>query len=545
MSNTETTESTDLIDGTAAAPGRTGKLGEVFLVAFPLIMSAGTFAFKLFCDRMMLAWHSETSIAAAIGGGMTSFMLCSFFMGVANYANAFVAQYDGAEQHSRIGLAVWQSLLFSLAAGLVLAVIGYATADFFTWVGHHHSLAGMESAYYLVLCGGSVAALLNSSIMCFWTGRNKTWTVVIVGVSSIFLNVAMNWALIFGAAGSTYLDAAPAPVAWLGECLNILALRVGAPSLGVVGAGIATVGTDALSVIVFLVLFFRRKNREKYGTLPARVFNYPLMKRMLRFGFGNGMQLFMDVAAFALFNVLMGKYALTAAGGNIAAASGIAISVNGVAFIPMLGLGAAASIMVGHGIGSRDIPFAKRAVRSARILIMTYMAMMCFLFEIRPDILVSVFAPGGSMNGATRGLAIDFLRFAGVFCLFDGFFILYGNATRGAGDTKFSMYVMGFCGWGLFAIPCLAAFLLDANQYVLWCILSFYALAAASIFYWRYRQGKWTRMKVIEETGISGRMSARLSVRCRAAGSSARLTAATPVPTVDPAPALPDDAIDH
>ncbi len=522
MSNTET------------APARTGRLGEVFLVAFPLIMSAGTFAFKLFCDRIMLAWHSETSIAAAIGGGMTAFMLCSFFMGMANYGNAFVAQYDGAEQHSRIGLAVWQSMLFSLAAGLFLAVLGWCTSGVFLWVGHHHALAATEEAYYLVLSTGSVCALLNSSIMCFWTGRNKTWTVVIVGFVSIFLNVAMNWALIFGAEGSPYLDNGIQPLPWVGSCLNALAARIGAPAMGVVGAGIATAGTDALSVLIFLVLFLRRRNRLEYGAAPARIFNPALMKRMIRFGFGNGMQLFLDIAAFAIFNVLMGKYLPTAGGGNVAAASGIAISVNGVAFIPMLGLGAAASIMVGHGIGSQDIPFAKRAVRGARILIMSYMAVMCVFFELTPGVLVSLFAPGQAMNWATRAMAMDFLRFAGVFCLADGFFILYGSAIRGAGDTKFSMYVMCVCGWGLFALPCLAAFLLGASQYVLWCILVLYAFASAAIFYWRYRKGKWQKMQVIEETGVSGRMSAR-----RTTAGSVRLY--TPVQTEGAVLAVPED----
>ncbi|MDR1745141.1 MAG: MATE family efflux transporter [Planctomycetota bacterium] len=518
MSNTET------------APVRTGRPGEVFFVSLPLIMSAGTFAFKLFCDRMMLAWHSETSIAAAIAAGMTAFMLSSFFMGVANYANAFVAQDSGAEQHGRTGVAVWQSMLFSLAAGMLLALIAMFTSDFFLWVGHPFVLANEESAYFLVLSSGSVFALVNSSLMCFWTGRNRTWTVVIVGFASICLNVVMNWALIFGAEGSPYLNGGPWPLPLVGGLLNDLAALIGAPSMGVVGAGLATVGTDALSVFIFLILFLRERNRREYGTSPARIFNFSLMKRMLRFGFANGMQLFMDIAAFALFNILMGRYAVTALGGNPAAASGIAISVNGVAFIPMLGLGAAASIMVGHGIGSRDIPFAKRAVRSARIFILSYMAVMCFLFEVKPDFLVSIFSPGESMTAMTRAMARDFLRLVGIFCLTDGFFILYGNAIRGAGDTKFSMYVMGLCGWGFFALPCLAAFLLGASPYTLWYILVAYSFIAAGIFYWRYRQGKWQNMKVIEETGISARRRGSASVRL-----------STPVVTPEAILSLPGD----
>ncbi len=495
------------------APMQTGNLGEVFRVAFPLIVSSGIFAFKLFCDRMMMAWYAERSIAAALGAGMTAFMLTSFFMGVANYGNAFVAQYSGAKRHDRTGLAVWQSMLFSLAAGLFLAVVGSLTAPLFHLLGHLPEIALEEEAYYRVLTVGAVFALLNSSIMCFWTGRNRTWTVVAIGFASIFLNIAFNWALIFGTDGSGTLARGPWPLPLCGEWLNAFSVRLGAPEMGVVGAGIATVGTDALSVAAFLVLFLRSRNRLRFGAWPARAFDPQLMWRMLRFGFGNGMQMLMDVGAFTVFNLLMGMYGVNSAGGNIGAASSIAISVNGVAFVPMLGLGAAASILVGHGIGAGNIPFAVRAVRSSRILIMSYMGVMCILFEFKPELLVSIFSAGGSMNGGTRVLAEHFLRFAGAFCLADGFFILYGNAIRGAGDTKFSMYVMMFCGWCLFALPCIVAYWLGAGYYVLWGIIVFYAFSSAGILYWRYKQGKWQEMKVIEETGRSQRRRGAASVR--------------------------------
>ncbi len=507
-------------------PIRTGNLAEVFQVAFPLIMSAGTFAFKLFCDRLMLAWYAEDGIAAALSAGNCAFMMASFFMGVANYANAFVAQYSGAGRNDRTGLAVWQAVLFSLVAGMLLSLTAYFTSGLFYKLGHAPALAGLEEGYFLVLNTGVVFALLNSSLMCFWTGRNQTWVVVMVGFASIMLNVAFNWALIFGAEGSAYLNHAPWPFPGLGAGLNAFAAWLGSPRLGVVGAGLSTIGTDALSAIVFLVLFLRRDNRRRFGTWPARLFNGKLLWRMLRFGFGNGMQLLLDIGSFAVFLLIMARYGVVN-GANVGAATGVAITLNGVAFIPMLGIGSAASILVGHGIGARDIPFAERAVKNARILIMAYMIGMSILFEIYPQFLVSFFSPEGALSAATGQMAANFVRFAGVFCLFDGIFILYGNAIRGAGDTKFSMYVMAFAGWFLFAIPCLVAYYLGADQYVLWIIIVLYSFFSALIFYWRYRQGKWKGMQVIEDVKASQRLGA----------SSVRLS--TPVATEEAVFSLP------
>ncbi len=480
---------------------RTGSLGEVFKIAFPLIVSSGTFALKLFCDRLMMAWRSDTAIAAAISAGMVAFMLNSFFMGLVQYANAFVAQYSGAERHDRTGLSVWQAMLFSLAAALFILLVGGPLSGMFYHIGHSPELAAMEEGYFSVLVCGAVFALLNTGIMCFWTGRNKTWIVVIVSAASIVLNIVGNWALIFGAAGSQHLASYPAPLRSLGDVLNVIGAWFGAPAAGVVGAGIATIGTDAISVLVFLFLFLLPNNRREYGTWPKKTFDFALMKRMIRYGFGSGMQMLLDVGAFAVFNVIMGMYALTEAGGNVAAASGIAISVNGVAFIPMLGVGAAASILVGQSIGAAEVDFSVNAVKNARYLIFFYMLCMCILFEVHPEFLVAIFAPPGHMNPATAEMGVHFVRFAGMFCIADGFFILYGNAIRGAGDTKFSMLVMAVMGWFFFAIPCMIAYKPGAGPYFLWKIIVFYAISAALVFYLRFRQGKRKHMKVIEETG--------------------------------------------
>ncbi|MDR0361755.1 MAG: MATE family efflux transporter [Planctomycetota bacterium] len=489
------------LDSGPIASVRAGNLREVFLVAFPLIVSSSTQAVKLFSDRLMMAWYSDVSIAAALGAGTAAFMLVSFFMGLASYANAFVAQYHGAERHSHTGLSVWQAILFSIAAGVFLAALGYTLRNMFYWFGHSAELAGQERSYFMILMGGGVFALLNSAIMCFWTGRNKTWTVVGVSFFTIFLNIAFNWALIFGAEGSRHLSIYPWPLHSIGGALNWLARTIDSARLGVSGAGLATIGTDAVGFLIFFVLFLRKGSRVEYGTWPSRIFDSSLMWRMIRFGFGNGMQMILDIGAFAVFNIIMGMYPLTAFGGNIGAASGIAISVNGVAFVPMLGVGAAASIMVAHGIGSENIPFAERAVKNARILVTLYMVCMCLLFEVFPHFLVSIFTPEGHMNPETARMAVHFVRFAGCFCIADGFFILYGNAIRGAGDTKFSMWMMAIMAWAFFAIPCMIAFALGASPYVLWSIIVFYAVISGAVFSLRYRQGKWKKMRVIEDSG--------------------------------------------
>ena len=51
-------------------------------VAFPLIMSTGSYSVMMFVDRMFLSWHSEEAIAASVPASILSFSFLCFFMGL-------------------------------------------------------------------------------------------------------------------------------------------------------------------------------------------------------------------------------------------------------------------------------------------------------------------------------------------------------------------------------------------------------------------------------------------------------------------------------
>ena len=94
---------------------------QVLAISLPLVASMGSITLMHFTDRMFLANYSLDAIAAALPAGIASFTSIAFFMGVANYTNAFVAQYTGARAFNRVGAALWQGIYFSLMSALLLA----------------------------------------------------------------------------------------------------------------------------------------------------------------------------------------------------------------------------------------------------------------------------------------------------------------------------------------------------------------------------------------------------------------------------------------
>jgi len=90
----------------------TGGYGDILRLAFPLILSHGSWTIQQIVDRIFLTWYSPEAVAAAMPAGMMNWTIVSLFTGTAGYISAFTAQYHGAKWDGKIGPLVWQVLFF-------------------------------------------------------------------------------------------------------------------------------------------------------------------------------------------------------------------------------------------------------------------------------------------------------------------------------------------------------------------------------------------------------------------------------------------------
>jgi MATE family multidrug resistance protein len=92
------------------------------------------------------------------------------------------------------------------------------------------------------------------------------------------------------------------------------------------------------------------------------------------------------------------------------------------------------------------------------------------------------------------------LRFVAAYTLLDALHIIYAGAIKGAGDTYFVMWTMGVISLTVMIIPIyLVVVHFGAGLYSVWCCLTLFVGFLGTIFWWRYRQGKWQTMSVIKE----------------------------------------------
>ncbi len=223
--------------------------------------------------------------------------------------------------------------------------------------------------------------------------------------------------------------------------------------------------------------------------------NWPLLKRLVSFGGPSGLQMFLEVVGFTTFVFLVGSL-----GDTELAATNLAFNISSLAFMPVFGLACAASILVGQQLGRNDPDSAARGTWTTLGIAVGYMTMVSILYVVVPDLfLFGFFAGEGVESGEEiRSIAVVLLRYVAAYNLFDALNLVFVNAIKGAGDTRFVFCVslvmallLGFGTW-------IGLTVFDAGLHGCWTMVTAWISLLGVIYLSRFMHGRWRGMRVIE-----------------------------------------------
>lgn len=447
--------------------------GELLALAWPLIVSNSFTTVQIVVDRVLLAQHSTAEVAAAMGAVMlfwTPFLLLHF---TANYASTFVAQYVGAGRPRRVGPAIAQALYFSVAGGLAFtAVFATLATPIVALTGHDAAIQTAAAAYLRVLSFSALPLLLNFSAQSFFTGRGESRAILFINGVGLIVNAATCFVLING--------------------------RWGFPNLGIVGAGWAMILGSAASAALAFALMLRPRYRAEFATADLFRFEPDLFRRLMRFGLPNGAMVAVEALSFTLFILLVGTL-----GENEYAATSVTFTLNTLAFLPAMGLAVAVEILVGQRLGADRPDLAERTAYTGVKLVFGYMLAMAALYLFAPGLLLWPFGNDRPGWPTVLALSATLLRFVAAYSLFDAINLVASFALRGAGDTRFVMWVAFGLSWPLMIVPTFYVTRLDGvagptKLYWAWTFATLFIAGLALVFTLRFRHGAWKSMRVIE-----------------------------------------------
>jgi MATE family multidrug resistance protein len=443
---------------------------ELLALAAPLILSQSFMTVQVFLDTILLSWHDPLEMAASFPAAMWFWLPFALLQVTAGYTATFVAQYTGAGRPQRVGPAVWQGIHFAIVAGLLFIAMVPAAPWLISLGGHTPGLQTLEATYLRCLAFAAVPMLVMSAINGFFAGRGQTWTVLAIEAIGTAVNIALAVPLIFG--------------------------KFGLPELGIEGAGWATVAGSMASAVAALALFLRPCYRTEFATATGWHYERELFGRLLRYGGPAGIQVFLDVLVFHLFTQLVGRLGETAMG-----ATTLTIRLNMVAFLPMMGLGQAVCVLVGQRLGANRPDLAERTTYTGLRWGFGYMCAIAAIYVTMPGLLVSLFESSRDPEqfAAVAQAVPTLLLCAAIFSLADAVNLTFAFALRGAGDTRFVSLLTFSLAWPIMVLPTAVVVWLDASLYWAWVFVTAHIIAMAVCFYFRFRTGKWKKMRVIED----------------------------------------------
>jgi MATE family multidrug resistance protein len=254
--------------------------------------------------------------------------------------------------------------------------------------------------------------------------------------------------------------------------------------------------SQGLGAAIYLAVILRGGHRARYATLAGWRFEGALFRRLLRYGLPAGLQFSMEILAFAVFMILVGRI-----GTAPLAASGIAFNLNMIVFMPMVGLALGVSSLVGRHLGAQRPETAERTVWTAFALSLAYMTACGLLYVLAPRALLAPYAAGAdpATFPAVGEMAVVLLRFVAFYSIFDMMNLIFAAGLKGAGDTTVPVLATTTMSWTLMVVP---TWLLcargGAGVYAAWTAASVYIFVIGFLMLGRFRAGRWKAMRVVE-----------------------------------------------
>ena len=446
-----------------------GGIKEVLILALPMIISTACDGVMTFTDRLFLARVGSEQMNAAMGGGVTMQMLMFFFVGLTGYSTALVAQYFGAGAKQNATKAAYQAILVTLLAWPVILLVKPIAFVFFDFMKFPESQLGYQVEYMNILAWGSVFSMMRYTLGCYFSGIGKTKIVMGATLVAMVVNVILDYILIFG--------------------------KLGFPAMGVQGAAIATVAGGFAATLILLGVYLNKTNRTEFAVMKSFRFNFDIMKKLIYYGSPAGFEMFLNFLAFTTMIAMFHSQ-----GDSVATATTIMFNWDLVSFIPLLGIEIAVTSLAGRYMGAGKPDIAQHAAISAIKTGIFYSIIILALFVFIPEQLVQVFHPETPTTVFDEAvpIAVSMIRIAALYVLVEAVIVALVGALRGAGDTHFTMLVSVTAHWMFIPILYVSIYVLKLSVPFSWFLLVMFFLVFSTILIFRFRSGKWKKIRVIQ-----------------------------------------------
>jgi len=434
----------------------------IFYLAGPAV---GTMFLETAFSLANIFWVGKlgaVSLAAVISSTILIWIIYSLTATISVGTVALIARSMGAKDLGQASAVSRQAYIFSILFGLTLSILGVLFSRLaFILMGTEPDVTQLGVRYLRIIFSGSVFFFLIDVFAATFRASGDTKTPMLVILGSVGLNIILDPFLIFG---------------W-GPF----------PRLETQGAAIASIISQGLGSLLFIILISRGKLGFKFSLLPKLELDFSMIWRILRIGIPASIAWITFTIVYLFLNKIVALF-----GTEAIAALGIGNRMESVSFLTCFGFSIAASTLVGQNLG------ADKPERSARcawqtagivVLITAFVGTMFFSF---PRQIASFFIS----DPKVIQMGIGYLRILALSQIFMALEIVFEGAFGGAGNTIPPMLVS--IPGSLARIP--LAYLLAVHWGIgingVWWAITITSIAKGIVLTYWFSRGKWKTKRI-------------------------------------------------
>jgi putative MATE family efflux protein len=444
-----------------------GPIGAALLkLAVPIILGNILQTGYQLTDAFWVGRLGGAAVAAVAVSFPFTFLVIALGAGLAVAGATLSAQYMGAGRQDMVNHVAAQTMLMVALTSALLGAAGYALAPYLLELMkvapdvHQGALSFMRVSFI-----GIIFVFLYAMFQALMRGVGETRTPLVIVLGTVILNFILDPLFIFG---------------WKSL-----------PALGVTGAAVATLVTQALAAVLGMIIFLRGRHGIQLAWADFRP-DVHYIKRAFLLGLPGSIEL----STRGLGPMLM-TFLVTAFGTVTVAAYGIGSNILQFIVIPAMGLSMAISTLVSQNIGAGNIQRAARITALGAVcgfVILSLAGLLAYLFA---PALVAFFVPA---DAAVIGEGARFIR---VMCPAWGAIgvqLCIVSAFRASGNMLVAM-VIAIVSQFMFQFP--LAYVLSQLTALqadgLWWSFPAANVAAAVVSICWFAQGGWKKTRLTEE----------------------------------------------
>lgn len=438
----------------------------LWMISLPLIINNLIMTVYNMADAFFVGQLGTVEFAAVSFVNPVMFLFHAIGLGVQIAGTSILAQFIGRGKIKEGEVYAWHVMVFTVAMGLVLGVLGYYTTPYIVgFMGGTGRFGALSQDYLRYIFLGMPAHIIFMGFVAIMNAQGNTKASTVVNSFAAILNIFLDAFFIF--------DRVP-----------LLGTR--GLGLGVSGAALAT----ALAQTILMVLGFfvmRRTSkvlRVRFRRIP---FDGGKLRKIIKVGLPSSLGHSGAAFGFILLNAFIAGY-----GTSLLAAFSLINRINNMIMMPAMGIGAGLTSIVGQNMGARQPGRVREAFwKAVKLSLLITLIGIFFIYLFRVQ-LIFFFTPTAEALMVSQSLEylvyiLPTIPLMGLFSIFQGLF-------QGSGHTNYSMFMAIGRLW-LVRIPLILFFshYTDLGQRGVWIAMNVSNVLVVLYGFYIYRSNRWAR----------------------------------------------------